>query len=439
MKKNSLKYVWALFLCAILNSPMAFATQYCHTAMSSIDGTATIYLSCQSAAANQYEIKIESDVAMNGLGGSFANVNGVDGYQLNVQGRFQLSADKLTITIPITSTTPPRLYTPLYVLMPVEKVFTWPSNVDWGVCESSVPDDVAPVMGTATVMGDPSYFSAILTLTATDDVTDPVTRFVANDPDNGITNRLLTADEAGNATINGLSPSTTYNLTIYARDDAGNTSANSASVSFTTTARESDCEGDKGHFAIPTATRIHYTIQYSGGDVIYTITPINTAQTITFAEVQTTSGNYPMTIAANSKSATYTQTELASGATIGVRFLYSLNGMPGNEMTSENITLTDPNIIYYVVGQCGATAIAELSKQQSIKLYPNPVTDNLNILSDKKISQVIIRNLTGQTVKAVTLNNFEKSIDLKEVATGNYFVTVLFSDGQLVTKKALKK
>jgi hypothetical protein len=102
-----------------------------------------------------------------------------------------------------------------------------------GQCGATA-DEVAPVMGTAAVIGDPSYDSAVLALTATDNVTNPVTRFVANDLDNDIADRLLMTDEEGNATINGLSPSTTYNLTIYAQDDAGNISTNSTRVSFTT-------------------------------------------------------------------------------------------------------------------------------------------------------------------------------------------------------------
>lgn len=331
------------------------ATQYCHTPIIATDGTTTVYLSCESPSADSYIITIESDTEMSGLGGSFANVNGVGGYQLNAEGNFVLSGDGKTITIPITSTSPPSLYTPLYVLISGEKNFAWPGDVEWGTCGSVVPDTEAPVMVSASVVGTPTSNSVVLALSATDNITDPVNRFIVNDITNSIVNKLLTTDAAGNATLTGLSSSTTYNLTITARDNAGNTSANSVTVAFTTEAAISECSGDKGHFASGSPSKINFEIQYIGANVVYTITPYETGRTIDFAEVQTTLGSFAMAIAGDAGSATYTHTGLTVGDNIGIRFLYRLDDMPGNEMTSETLNLTDPNVISYIVGDCEIT------------------------------------------------------------------------------------
>ena len=131
MKKNLLK---GLALVAMLFGAMTMsAKQYCHEELT--NGDNKIYLTAQKLSDGNYQIKVEADVEMNGLGGSFCNVNGVGGYQLNAEGHFVLSADKKTITMDIASNADPNLYTPLYVLMPGEVAYTWPTDVEWGLCE----------------------------------------------------------------------------------------------------------------------------------------------------------------------------------------------------------------------------------------------------------------------------------------------------------------
>ena len=121
-----------MLMAVVSVSAMSFATQYCHEELS--QGDHTIYLSCQMLSEGNYQIKIEADVEMNGLGGSFCHVNENQPYQLNASGHFVLSDDHKTIVCDIESTTAPNLYTPLYVLMPGEVSFGWPGDVEWGSC-----------------------------------------------------------------------------------------------------------------------------------------------------------------------------------------------------------------------------------------------------------------------------------------------------------------
>ena len=122
----------SFLMAMICVSAMSFATQYCHEAL--VNGDNTIYLSCLLVSEGNYQIKIEADVQMNGLGGSFCYKDGQAGYQLNADGHFVLSADGKTITCDIESSSAPNLYTPLYVMMPGEVAFTWPNDVEWGSC-----------------------------------------------------------------------------------------------------------------------------------------------------------------------------------------------------------------------------------------------------------------------------------------------------------------
>lgn len=74
----------------------------------------------------------------------------------------------------------------------------------------------------------------------------------------------------------------------------------------------------------------------------------------------------------------------------------------------------------------------------SIKCYPSQVISSMSVTADSEISNVIVRNLIGQTIKSVTVNSPEKSIDLSAVSAGNYFVTVKLANGQSATQKIVK-
>lgn len=86
----------------------------------------------------------------------------------------------------------------------------------------------------------------------------------------------------------------------------------------------------------------------------------------------------------------------------------------------------------------GTTGISKIVSETGISCYPNPVKDMLTIHAKSEISQVVVRNLIGQTVKTVTVNGLEKSIDISAVSAGNYFLSVKLANGQLSTQKIVK-
>lgn len=98
---------------------------------------------------NTYELIIESDEEMSGLGGSFWNVNGVG---TDMRTNLALSDDKKSMTITCVSTSAPNIYTPLYVMMPGEVNFG-NITVEWNEIGSSEPvetptsgEDSSPVL-----------------------------------------------------------------------------------------------------------------------------------------------------------------------------------------------------------------------------------------------------------------------------------------------------
>lgn len=92
----------------------------------------------------------------------------------------------------------------------------------------------------------------------------------------------------------------------------------------------------------------------------------------------------------------------------------------------------------YVVGtSCGVSAVNAL-EQKSTHLFPNPVQDMLKLSSDINIEQVVVRNLTGQTMLISKFNSNEGSIHIGDFAPGSYFVTIKFPNGKLENHKIIK-
>jgi hypothetical protein len=78
----------------------------------------------------------------------------------------------------------------------------------------------------------------------------------------------------------------------------------------------------------------------------------------------------------------------------------------------------------------------DLSSQNTITLYPNPSTSQLNIKSEGlSIKNISIVDLTGRTVKMV--NNKSKIIDISDLEKGTYFLR-LHTDNGMVSRKFLK-
>ena len=82
-------------------------------------------------------------------------------------------------------------------------------------------------------------------------------------------------------------------------------------------------------------------------------------------------------------------------------------------------------------------AIHELGSTD-IHIYPNPFHNDLKVKSDNEISQVIVRNIVGQIIKVVNVTSMEATINLNEIASGNYFVTIKLVNGNTVTQKIVK-
>ncbi|MEE9350055.1 MAG: T9SS type A sorting domain-containing protein, partial [Flavobacteriaceae bacterium] len=85
-----------------------------------------------------------------------------------------------------------------------------------------------------------------------------------------------------------------------------------------------------------------------------------------------------------------------------------------------------------------STVAVENDTIEGLNLYPNPITNVLNIDSQEEITQLSIYSLLGKLVKKVQPNETTSSIDLSDLATGIYMVKIEASE-KVITKKIIKK
>ncbi len=79
-------------------------------------------------------------------------------------------------------------------------------------------------------------------------------------------------------------------------------------------------------------------------------------------------------------------------------------------------------------------------KDVQLKLYPNPVHDQLNVAADKPISSYVLYDLNGRQVLGEQLiNSTSFTISTDQLAKGSYIIQVDFENGSTYTDKLLKK
>jgi pectate lyase len=82
------------------------------------------------------------------------------------------------------------------------------------------------------------------------------------------------------------------------------------------------------------------------------------------------------------------------------------------------------------------SGISNTNQSTSIQLYPNPVSNLLNINSNEKVTKIEIFNISGQII--TQLNGNSSSIDLSNLSSGNYLIKIHTQNGVL-TKLIVKK
>ena len=80
----------------------------------------------------------------------------------------------------------------------------------------------------------------------------------------------------------------------------------------------------------------------------------------------------------------------------------------------------------------------DIPVKTTLELYPNPVIDEITVLSEN-INKIVITNILGQVETIITNPEYGKPISVKHLTTGIYMLTVLNSAGESITERFMKK
>ncbi|OCK51011.1 hypothetical protein BA768_04305 [Chryseobacterium sp. CBo1] len=92
------------------------------------------------------------------------------------------------------------------------------------------------------------------------------------------------------------------------------------------------------------------------------------------------------------------------------------------------------------INNLAALSTDEVGKKNSIKIYPNPATERLNIQTDEKINSITIFDAKGSLIKNIQESGISngRAINVSEFAAGVYLIKVKTKTSEF-TKKFIKK
>ncbi|MEI7509316.1 MAG: T9SS type A sorting domain-containing protein [Flavobacterium sp.] len=135
----------------------------------------------------------------------------------------------------------------------------------------------------------------------------------------------------------------------------------------------------------------------------------------------------------------------------GYNVSYSLNGTPGystnfswsgttytfNYVTPSGTTTTN----YNGFSQCSVPlANTVFLLDSEVQVYPNPAKDSLQIYLGKDLLENDVQNISIYSLKGNLISkaeSFKSSMDIKNLASGTYYVKILFTNNTQVTKKLM--
>ena len=326
------------------SEPVVVESNYCQKLLT--NGDKEIYVTAIKTAENVYQLIVEGE-KVSQITGTHYNPGGIHIGGLTPKEKTTGDyGNKVVYEFELESA--PTIYNALYVLFEGSGDLSFGNinDIVWGTCPEPVKDNESPVMTSASVVeGSITHNSVQIAVAASDNV--GVTKYVIDD-------KSYTATD-GKITVKDLVQNTSYTLTVYAQDAAGNKSATGIDVTFTTAMPVHVCFGSAGHFGTPTQKKVFYQFTYSAGQLTIALKSL-TGYNLDFAEVQIIGvGNYGMTSDGNGG---YTHSlQATENSILNMLFLYSDTQMPGNEMTAQNLNANDANIISYYVGGCEPVAI----------------------------------------------------------------------------------
>lgn len=116
---------------------------------------------------------------------------------------------------------------------------------------------------------------------------------------------------------------------------------------------------------------------------------------------------------------------------------YMLTVQPAKDYMTEKSTMKIME--KYIKDFANPSSIEKVSaSNDNIAFYPNPVKDNLTVISESGIKCVIVYDMMGQKVCEQSGNAVSFDLNLSQLSRGNYLITILLEDGNIVSRKIMR-
>ncbi|AZA82073.1 hypothetical protein C1637_10470 [Chryseobacterium lactis] len=181
-----------------------------------------------------------------------------------------------------------------------------------------------------------------------------------------------------------------------------------------------------------------YTLVYSGIVNCSTIGWQNILLTTPFAYNDSTK-NLLFLITSTASDNTYSSSPRFSGGTSyrkQTNYLQTNPNLPWKETTYMNQTGSRSNIKLYFEN---TLSTVDITKNTTLKYYPNPVKNKLNISNSQNITSLELYNVTGQKIISAQPNTTETAWDLSKLQPGEYIIKVKDKNNSLQNIKIIKE
>ncbi|MCT4628705.1 endonuclease [Winogradskyella sp.] len=325
-------------------------------------------------------------------------------------------------------------------------------NIIW----NPSPDNVAPSDPTNLVASNPTNNTIDLSWTASTDN-------VAVESYDIYINAVFsfnTGNNNTNTTATGLLPETIYCFTIKAKDAAGNESGFSNESCETTLDNGSSLNCiDENFENIPDSSGSYLERNWTGNNgIMWTATDARTDQTLDGRAITIRNGTLqPSTLNSDYIEELTVTTQRVFGGSSGT-FDLVINGnvvgtIPYNDTPTTTTINVDINMVSSLIinnnstpsnrvmfdnlsWTCGLLSIEDFSIND-VKLYPNPVTSNLNInIANEQSTKIEIYDILGKRVHNTTLSS-STSLNLQNLKAGVYIVK-LIQNNKTISKRLVK-
>ncbi|UAM99522.1 T9SS type A sorting domain-containing protein [Polaribacter litorisediminis] len=289
-------------------------------------------------------------------------------------------------------------------------------------CTGSISDVTAPENFTASI-GNITASSVELLLNATDESGKVVYEITY-----GNTIKTVNGDSGVQKSyiINDLEEETFYSFSVIAKDLSGNLASNNPLVLEATTLvnSNSECSGTDSE-AIDGAFSIGYTYSFetNGSNVTITFELLDTDKTGVVAYLFRQSPfAETMMNEVSTKKFSQTVSGLTNGQTISYACKFAFAG-----------GLAVTKYFSYTVGSNCTLSTEDTILQQSVKIFPNPSKNILNISSSiKPITKVEIYSVVGK--KIIEFNSNLEKLNIQELSSGLYLIKISSEESNYTTK-----